>query len=54
MRWNWTDTVTASGLLLIAIGVGWCYRPAGVIVLGLGLLIAGIRLDILRARSRRK
>lgn len=43
--WTKSDTVAVAGLLILAAGSWWIYPPAGLLVLGLGVLLLGIITD---------
>jgi hypothetical protein len=38
--------VQAVGVVILALGIGWIYPPAGVITLGLGALLFGLALGM--------
>lgn len=39
-----SSIVQAVGIIVVALGIGWIYPPAGVIALGIGTLIFGLAL----------
>jgi hypothetical protein len=39
-----SSIVQAVGVIIVALGIGWIYPPAGVIVLGAGILLFGLAL----------
>ncbi len=42
LRSHLDDVHVYGGLLLLSVGAGWVYRPAGLIVAGVGLLALGV------------
>ena len=43
-RLDLTDAHIYGGLMLVAIGAGWIYLPAGLIIAGLGLAFIALKL----------
>jgi hypothetical protein len=39
------NVLQVTGLLAIAVGVGWIFLPAGVVALGVGALLFGLALE---------
>ncbi len=39
-----SSIVQAVGVIIVALGIGWIYPPAGVIVLGIGTVLFGLAL----------
>ncbi len=42
MKGDWTDILVTGGAIIVSVGLGMVYLPAGVIAIGAGLMTLGI------------